>query len=964
MSQEGSPPLPTLSFRKRLGRIVLSSAFQRLLLAVFLSTFLSFLMLEFVRAPSEALQSGDVSEQDVRAPRTFEVVDDEATRLRREQAARAVHPVFELDARQTVVVRERLAEAFRQGRSWLQGQEPGGEGVGTPPTNGGINEALRQSFAAALGVELSPETMRGLVALRFELVIEDAITTLVQEVLAIPILVSPEQLTDSFLVTGISVVELGGPQRVERVIFSREDVYDLTRARQRVNALAREKYAERPAEQQAVISSLAALMLVGNLTYNEAATEKRRADAAAAIQSVKIKVKKGTMVVRRGDPIDDHRLLILQALTRMEGERSELQVLASVGLFVFVLLAVSYLFATSYIRKFANSMKDLATASLILSFVVALTRIGAEIANALSTYIQSIPANAYYFAIPLACGAMIIRILMNSETALLFSILASALASMVLEYNGFYLAFFFISSLAAAGGIAHTKERVHVLRGGLFAGAVNMLCVLAMALIQSNGVQQEGSFSFQWLALQLTFALAGGLMASVVTLGVVPFFEMFGYVTDYKLLELANLNHPLLKDLMLRAPGTYHHSVIVGQLSEAAAQAIRANALLARVGCLYHDIGKMKKPEYFIENLRNVSENRHDHLPAHVSALIIASHVRDGIELARQHRLPQSIIDLIPGHHGTSLISFFYNKARTEAGSGELINENDFRYPGPKPRTREAGIVMLADATEASTRSIKNPNMVKIRLNLQKIFQRVISDGQLDECPLTLQDLATVLDSFMKTLQGIHHNRIEYPPEVRGGAAIAGVGTGAVLTHELDPHVTADRPGLRPVPADARSAKPLEASVAGAASAKGAAHAGEHALSTTLETVVPSSPVRPEREGAASTSALPMARPVRRSEVPELPPPSPLSRAAMADAVTSEIPLSLLLAELKAEQSRAGGVHEAGGEQGLDDGATTTADASAADPSAALVSVAKSTSELAREGEALESPAVSGESSR
>jgi hypothetical protein len=278
-----------------------------------------------------------------------------------------------------------------------------------------------------------------------------------------------------------------------------------------------------------------------------------------------------------------------------------------------------------------------------------------------------------------------------------------------------------------------------------------------------------------------------------------------------------------------------------------------------------------------------------------VSALIIASHVRDGIEMARQHRLPQSIIDLIPGHHGTSLISFFYNKARTEAGSGELINENDFRYPGPKPRTREAGIVMLADATEASTRSIKNPNMVKIRLNLQKIFQRVINDGQLDECPLTLQDLATVLDSFMKTLQGIHHNRIEYPPEVRGGAAIAGVGTGAVLTHELDHHITAERPPVNAVPANG-AGRPVASEEQGAEPVVLQAVAVSHRAMSDLSMTTTIEPV--------PVMAVPAGRPVRRSEVPELPPPSPLSRAAMADAVTTEIPLALLLAELKAEQER------------------------------------------------------------
>lgn len=644
----------------------------------------------------------------------------------------------------------------------------------------------RPAIGDALGVELPPALFGRVVQLRFDQVIEDALSSLITETMNGPILVDMSIVSDPLLVNGISLIKVDESTRQETVLYLRDGLLDLAAARKGLSARAAISLAGRPSWQISAISELGGRLLQPTLTFNESLTEQRRREAAEAVPAVKISVKKGTMIVRRGDPIDEHKFFLLQSIAELKADYDVGAMFFSVSLMVFVLLGTCYAFAATYIRKFAATGQDLLTVSLLLVIVVALTRASVEVGNALASYIPFIPLGAYYYAIPLATGAMVVRILMNSETALLFSMVMSVLAAMLLEYNGFYLAYYFVSSLAAAGGIAHTKERVHVLRGGLVAGVVNLLMVLAIHLVRTNMVDAQSHQGSEALALELAFAFCGGVVASIVTLGIVPFFEMFGYVTDYKLLELANLNHPLLKDLMLKAPGTYHHSVIVGNLSEAAAQAIRANALLARVGCLYHDIGKMKKSEFFIENLRNVSENRHDHMPAHMSALIIASHVRDGIEMARQHRLPQAIIDLIPGHHGTSLISYFYNKARQEAGSGEMVNENDFRYPGPRPRSREAGIVMLADATEASTRSIKNVNVSKIRINLQKIFQRVISDGQLDECPLTLSELARIMESFQKTLEAIYHNRIEYPPDVRTGAAMAGIGTGAVMSLESD----------------------------------------------------------------------------------------------------------------------------------------------------------------------------------
>jgi cyclic-di-AMP phosphodiesterase PgpH len=262
----------------------------------------------------------------------------------------------------------------------------------------------------------------------------------------------------------------------------------------------------------------------------------------------------------------------------------------------------------------------------------------------------------------------------------------------------------------------------------------------------------------------LVFALAGGVLNAAFVTGAIPLVELlFHYTTDIKLLELANLNSPVLRDLMIRAPGTYHHSVVVGNLVEAGAEAINANPLLARVAAYYHDVGKISKPQYFIENVRG-GDNRHDKLSPSMSALILISHVKEGAELARESRLGQAIIDIIRQSHGTSLITFFYQKAKVLAGSEtQSIDERDFRYPGPKPQTREAGLVLLADCVEAASRTLADPTAARIQGMVQKIINNIFIDGQLDECELTLKNLHEIARSFNRILAGIYHHRIDYP---------------------------------------------------------------------------------------------------------------------------------------------------------------------------------------------------------
>jgi putative nucleotidyltransferase with HDIG domain len=293
-------------------------------------------------------------------------------------------------------------------------------------------------------------------------------------------------------------------------------------------------------------------------------------------------------------------------------------------------------------------------------------------------------------------------------------------------------------------------------------GFFQVILIIGFELIRS--VEIMVVLDANYMLWNMGAGMIGGLLAALVTQSFAGWAEtIFGYVTDIKLLELSSLNHPLLRELIVRAPGTYHHSHLVGALAESACQAIGANGLFARVASYFHDIGKMTKSAYFVEN-QGKTENRHETLSPSMSALIIQNHVKDGIELAHKYRLPQPIVDIIPQHQGTKLIRYFYSKAKDqEKPAVSTVNEKDYRYPGPKPQTREAGVILLSDSVEAATRALPDKSPTKVRAIVEKVINMNFTDGQLDECELTLRDLHDISDSFTKILTGIYHKRIEYP---------------------------------------------------------------------------------------------------------------------------------------------------------------------------------------------------------
>jgi putative nucleotidyltransferase with HDIG domain len=317
--------------------------------------------------------------------------------------------------------------------------------------------------------------------------------------------------------------------------------------------------------------------------------------------------------------------------------------------------------------------------------------------------------------------------------------------------------FALVSSSAAIYGIGRYRERQSVTKAGLIVGAVNMGLALAVML------SSQKPLTLNAVALAFGCGLAGGVLSAVFTAGLLPVSEsLFGILTDVRLLELSNADLPVLGQLALRAPGTNQHSHAVGRLAEDATRAIGANCLLTRIGALYHDIGKLAAPDMFIENQRG-GVNPHDRLRPSQSARIITSHVTYGLKLAREIGLPRQIADFIPQHHGTRTLHFFLRKAQAEAPEGETVDEKEFRYPGPKPQFKEAAVMMLADSCEAAARSLAKPDPENIQTIVTKIFDAIVSDGQLDECDLSLRELTKIRESIMASLTAIYHARIDYP---------------------------------------------------------------------------------------------------------------------------------------------------------------------------------------------------------
>jgi putative nucleotidyltransferase with HDIG domain len=360
------------------------------------------------------------------------------------------------------------------------------------------------------------------------------------------------------------------------------------------------------------------------------------------------------------------------------------------------------------------------------------------------------------FAIPFATGSLLMTLLADRPTALFTGLLNALIAGFLAPRGLEFVVFAALVSSVAVYGIGRYRSRQTVTLAGGMIGAAS--AVLAIAIIAFT----QQPFILNTILLAVACGLASGIITAAVTAVLLPLCEtFFGILTDVKLLELSNADLPVLGQLALRAPGTNQHSHAVGQLAEEACRVVGGNGLLARIGALYHDIGKTAAPEHFVENQHN--KNPHDRLKPTQSAKIIISHVTYGTKLAREMGLPQRIIDFIPQHHGTRTLHYFLKKAQAEAHDPSEVSENDFRYPGPRPQFKEAAIMMIADSCEAAARSLAEPTPENIRFIVTKIIDAILADDQLGECDLTLRELTQIRESMIKSLVAIYHSRVDYP---------------------------------------------------------------------------------------------------------------------------------------------------------------------------------------------------------
>jgi putative nucleotidyltransferase with HDIG domain len=534
-----------------------------------------------------------------------------------------------------------------------------------------------------------------------------------------------------------------------------DQVADAASARTKVTELVNSSILAKSTNRE-MVQEIVRFAVTPNKFYDEKATEEARGQAKDNTKPVLI--KKNDVLVQKGQTVTEE---IYQLLSKENLLKSQANYWPQLGVLLLVGLMTVALFL--FIRQSSQSIavNNVSLVMLVLIFVL----------NAAGMRIVALGQNLEYssigFLAPAGMGTVLLIILLEDRLALVSSIIFSVMTSIIFNTSPgqlFDFRYGFVTlavCCAAYFSMQRASHRSSVLKAGIMMALFGAVAVAAIICLDNHYTPRD-------ILLAISFAVAGGLLTAVLVMGIMPFFEMaFGILSPLKLVELSNPNHPLLRKLLTETPGTYHHSVMVGNLSEAAAESIGADGLLCRVGSYYHDIGKTKRPSYFIENQMNM-ENPHDKIDPALSKAIITAHPRDGVEMLREHKLPKPIRDIAEQHHGTTLLKFFYHKAKQLEGETpeKPITEEDYRYPGPKAQSKEAAIVGIADCVEAAVRSLRQPTVEQIDTMVRKIIKDRLDDGQFNECDLTIRELETAGQALKETLIGIFHSRIEYPSDL------------------------------------------------------------------------------------------------------------------------------------------------------------------------------------------------------
>lgn len=491
-------------------------------------------------------------------------------------------------------------------------------------------------------------------------------------------------------------------------------------------------------EMKNIGSLLVKAVLKPNSIEDTELTNSKKKEAYNSAMEVKQIIKDGARIISVGDTVTQDKLDVLEELNLLESGKPDYYFAAGIFAIVLLLAALLVLYMSFFCKRILQNRNDI----ILMCIVILLTLLVSRV-----IYIYN------PLLIPVFIAPMLISILLDLRLALIINFILTISISFITKGDMALIYMSFIGGTFAAFIVSKANQRSKLSASGLLVAVVNATVILC------NGLLNKGTPI--GIANECGIVAINGVLSTIFTIGILPFFEStFNIITPLKLLELANPNQPLIKRLLMEAPGTYHHSLMVGNLAEVATEAIEGNALLARVGAYYHDVGKLKRPNFFKEN--QLSENPHDRMTANLSTLVITSHTNDGVEIAEKYKIPLAIKEIINQHHGTTLAAYFYYKAK-KGDKGENVKQEDYRYQGPRPTSKEAAVVMLADSVEAAVRSMVDKTEGKIEGLIRKIIKDKLDDGQLDLCDLTLKDLDIIARAFLRVFGGFFHEREKYP---------------------------------------------------------------------------------------------------------------------------------------------------------------------------------------------------------
>ncbi len=686
---------------------------------------------------------GDIARETIISTKFLVFEDPGKTKKKKLAAAKSVLTVYDYDSRMLAQTTAKIKKAFSEKKNLVQ-ESPD-------------LVKMKETFEKNIGFQISQGAFNLLYEHNFSGNLENILKTIIIKILQNGV-VGNKSLLLKEENKGISLRDIYTGK--ENFVKKLRKYYGMDQAKAMVRIIGDPLLKTYSYNIINLIVDLAQRLIRPNITINKNETQERIYKAVENVPPFLIQINKGEIIVRKGEIINPLHMVKLEALkTKNKIRKNIFNILGKSFFILFFISAIYITFLRGIIDLKANPNKNILFLAMVLLFNILLAKLFSIIPTIIVSGGQhTIPVNTVNLSLPVAAASMAVCLFFGTYQAYTMALLSAFICSMIFENNipGLFI-FFLINGLMGTFWIKKCRERQDFVKTGAKLAFLNFIIAPAF-LLQINNISTHEIF------IGIVCAVSGGILSGILTGGISPLLEIiFGYSSDIKLMELSNPEQKLLRKLMLEAPGTYNHSMIVGTMAEAAAAEIGANSILARVGGYYHDIGKLKKPTYFIENQRHI-KNIHDKLSPSMSMLILTAHVKDGIALATKYKLPQAVKDIIAQHHGTSLIKYFFEKAKLKKNEKEP-QEDHYKYPGPRPQSREAAIVMLADITEAAARSLDNPSVSRIQGIVQKQIKACFSDSQLDECNLTLKDLHKIAKSFNKVLSGIHHHRIKYIEE-------------------------------------------------------------------------------------------------------------------------------------------------------------------------------------------------------